>query len=140
MAVWSPAGETPSGEMGQQKSPSATTASAVSPAASAASTAAESAVTAMSPVTGTQGKQAGLAHWMSVMAEHMNSAESSASVQSYAWQNGLEVPIQFKAFSINLNAQHMNGMTPYDRLICGRTKSLESGNQEIVRFRTFSWN
>ena len=87
MAVWSPAGET--GEMGQ-KSPSATT--AVSPAASAASTAAESAVTAMSPVTGTgTGKQAGLAHWMSVMAEHMNSAESSASVQSYAWQNGLEV-------------------------------------------------
>ena len=85
MAVWSPAGET--GEMGQ-KSPSAAT--AVSPAASAASTAAESAVTAMSPVTGT-GKQAGLAHWMSVMAEHMNSAESSASVQSYAWQNGLEV-------------------------------------------------
>ena len=85
MAVWSPAGE--SGEMGE-KSPATTTTTAVSPTASAASTAAESAA-AMPPVTGA-GKQAGLAHWMSVMAEHMNSAESN--VQSYAsWPNGLEV-------------------------------------------------
>ena len=84
LAVWSPAGD---GEMGE-KSPN----TAQSPAASAASTAAESAAsnTTMPPsVTGTQ---AGLAHWMSVMAEHMNSTESnSSSVQSYAWQNGMEV-------------------------------------------------
>ena len=70
-----------------EKSPN----TAQSPAASAASTAAESATsnTTMPSVTG---PQAGLAHWMSVMAEHMNSTESnSSSVQSYAWQNGMEV-------------------------------------------------
>ena len=55
-------------------------------------------------VTGTQ---AGLAHWMSVVAEHMNSADNctnqgaasaevanQAALQHYAWQNSMEVGIE----------------------------------------------
>ena len=99
LAVWSPVGD--HGDQGTttaahgEKSPESV---ATSPESAAAASSAAPTSAAMA-VTGTQ---AGLAHWMSFMAEHMNSAESGTPVATtgaatatpihpYVWQNGMEV-------------------------------------------------
>ena len=116
LAVWSPVGDGgDQGTVGSEKSPGGATAEPVVTQPSAESAATSSAAAAAS-MTGTP---AGLAHWMSVMAEHMNSAEGSSaagvtgsqsagsagvpapvpppppppppSLHHYAWQNGMEV-------------------------------------------------
>ena len=101
-SVWSPVGDGDQGTIGE-KSPESTPsepppASAVASAApSAVATSSAVAATAAMSVTGTQ---AGLAHWMSVVAEHMNSADTSSNaganahagqLHQYAWQNSIEV-------------------------------------------------
>jgi hypothetical protein len=78
---------------GEHASKSPTTAIANSPPATAAATTATP--TAHTAMTGTQ---AGLAHWMSVMAEHMNSEGGGAAppIHPYMWQqNGMEVGKQY---------------------------------------------
>ena len=115
LAVWSPVGDGgDQGTVGSEKSPGGATAEPVVTQPSAESAATSSAAAAAS-MTGTP---AGLAHWMSVMAEHMNSADGSTaangqsaasggtvgvasapppppppppSLHHYAWQNGMEV-------------------------------------------------
>ena len=72
--MWSPVGDGgDQGTVGSEKSPGGATAEPVVTQPSAESAATSSAAAAAS-MTGTP---AGLAHWMSVMAEHMNSAEGS---------------------------------------------------------------
>ena len=106
--MWSPVND--GGDQGTvgEKSPGAIAESAITQPPSAESAANSSAAAAAS-VTSTP---AGLAHWMSVMAEHMNSADGSSaaggqsagasaapvpppppppSLHHYAWQNGMEV-------------------------------------------------
>ena len=74
LAVWSPVGD--GGDQGTvgEKSPGATAESVVTqPSTESAVTSSAAAAAAMT------GTQAGLAHWMSVMAEHMTSAEGGSN-------------------------------------------------------------
>ena len=111
LAVWSPVGD--GGDQGTvgEKSPGAQPI-VTQPSAESAATSSAAAAASMT------GTPAGLAHWMSVMAEHMNSADGSTaangqsaasggtvgvasapppppppppSLHHYAWQNGMEV-------------------------------------------------
>ena len=116
--MWSPVGDGgDQGTVGSEKhSPGGVaTAESVHVTQPSAESAATSSAAAAASMTGTP---AGLAHWMSVMAEHMNSADGSTaangqsaasggtvgvasapppppppppSLHHYAWQNGMEV-------------------------------------------------